>query len=59
MQCVSITPNDYLIVELKVANAYVSDEQPQLLIELNATGVNVGLLINFGRTKVEFKRIVF
>jgi GxxExxY protein len=56
---VSITPNDYLIVELKVANAYVSDEEPQLLIELNATGVNVGLLINFGRTKVEFKRIVF
>jgi GxxExxY protein len=51
--------NDYVIVELKVAKAYVSDDEPQLLNELKATGVKVGLLINFGRTKVEFKRMVF
>jgi hypothetical protein len=30
-----------------------------LLNELKATSVKVGLLINFGRTKVEFKRMVF
>jgi len=29
------------------------------LNELKATRMKVGLLINFGRTKVEFKRLVF
>jgi GxxExxY protein len=51
--------NDCVIVELKVARSYVSDDEPQLLNELKATGVKVGLLINFGRSKVEFKRMVF
>lgn len=50
---------DCVIVEVKVAKAYVPDDEPQLLNELKATGVKVGLLINFGRTKVEFKRMVF
>ena len=48
-----------VMVELKVAKSYVSDDEPQLINELKATGVKVGLLINFGRTKVEFKRMVF
>jgi hypothetical protein len=30
-----------------------------LLNELKATGIRVGLLVNFGRTKVEDKRLVF
>jgi GxxExxY protein len=51
--------NDCVLVELKVAKSYVPDDEPQLLNELKATGVKVGLLINFGRTKVEFKRFVF
>lgn len=51
--------NDKVLVELKVAKSYISDDEPQLLNELKATGVKVGLLINFGRTKVEFKRMVF
>jgi GxxExxY protein len=51
--------SDCVIVELKVAKSYVADDEPQLLNELKATGVKVGLLINFGRTKVEFKRMVF
>jgi hypothetical protein len=33
--------------------------EAQLLNELKATGIRVGLLINFGRTNVEFKRFVF
>lgn len=48
-----------VIVELKVAKAYNSQDEAQLLNELKGTGVKVGLLINFGRTKVEFKRMVF
>jgi|SRR6185437_9940711 len=51
--------NDRVLVELKVAKSYVAEDESQLLNELKATGVKVGLLINFGRTKVEFKRMVF
>jgi GxxExxY protein len=51
--------NDAVIVELKVAKDYQANDEPQLLNELKATGIKVGLLMNFGRTKVEFKRFVF
>jgi len=50
---------DRVIVELKVARDYQSEDEAQRLNELKATGVRVGLLINFGRTRVEFKRFVF
>lgn len=48
-----------VIVELKVAEKYNPKDEPQLLNELKATGIEVGMLINFGRTKVEFKRFVY
>jgi GxxExxY protein len=48
-----------VIVEIKVAKAYNPEDEAQLLNELKATGIRVGLLINFGRTKVEFKRFIF
>jgi len=48
-----------VVVELKVAREYNPEDEPQLLNELKATGMKVGLLINFGRAKVEFKRLVF
>ena len=51
--------NEVVIVELKTARNYSAEDEPQLLNELKATGIKVGLLINFGRTKVEFKRMVF
>ena len=54
-----ILVNDCVIVELKVAKTYNDEDEPQLLNELKATGTKVGLLINFGRTKVEFKRFVY
>src|SRR3984957_6562134 len=46
--------NEAVMVELKTAKNYNPEDEPQLLNELKATGVKVGLLINFGRTKVEF-----
>lgn len=48
-----------VLVELKVAPEYQKADEAQLLNELKATGTKVGLLVNFGRTKVEFKRMVF
>ena len=47
------------IVELKVAKEYNRNDEPQLLNELKATGIEVGLLINFGKQKLQFKRFVF
>jgi GxxExxY protein len=46
-------------VELKVAPQYDKRDEAQLLNELKATGLKVGLLINFGRAKVEYRRLVF
>jgi GxxExxY protein len=48
-----------VIVELKVSKQYNPADEAQLLNELKATGLSVGLLINFGRERVEFKRMVF
>ena len=51
--------DDVVAVELKVSSQYDKRDEAQLLNELKATGLKVGLLINFGRTKVEYKRLVF
>ncbi len=51
--------NGCVLVELKTATQYNSSDEAQLLNELKATGIKVGLLLNFGRAKVEFKRLVF
>lgn len=51
--------DDIVLVELKVAKTYQSADEAQLLNELKATGISVGLLINFGHEKVEFKRMVY
>jgi GxxExxY protein len=50
--------NKIIVVELKTAKTYNAEDEPQLLNELKATGMRVGRLINFGRTKVEFKRMI-
>ena len=54
-----ILVNQSVLVELKIAKDYQKADEAQLINELKATGIKVGLLINFGRTKVEFKRMVF
>jgi GxxExxY protein len=54
-----ILVNRSVLVELKVASDYCPADEAQLLNELKATGIRVGLLINFGRHKVGFKRFVF
>jgi GxxExxY protein len=46
-------------VEIKVAPQYDKRDEAKLLNELKATGLKVGLLVNFGRSKVEYKRLVF
>ena len=48
-----------IIVELKTDATYQSLHEAQLLNELRSTGIKLGYLINFGREKVEYKRMVF
>jgi|ERR1051325_1637125 GxxExxY protein len=51
--------SECVIVEIKVAREYQKTDEAQILNELKATGVKVGLLINFGRARAEVKRFVF
>ena len=48
-----------VIVELKTGKATNSMHEAQLLNYLKATGIKVGLLINFGPEKCEYKRLVY
>ena len=48
-----------IIVELKTDAVYQAAHEAQLLNELRGTGNKLGYLINFGREKVEYKRMVF
>jgi len=50
---------DSVLVEIKVAPRYGKRDEAQLLNELKATGTQVGLLANFGRGRVEYKRFIF
>ena len=45
-----------LIVELKAAQSLCEAHEVQLVNYLLATGINTGLLINFGAASLEFKR---
>ena len=49
-----------IILEVKATENGLCDEYiSRLLNYLKASGCKVGLLVNFGRSKLEFKRLVF
>jgi GxxExxY protein len=50
--------SEKVIVELKAEEQLNEHHVAQLINYLKATGLKVGLLINFGRLKCTFKRIV-
>lgn len=47
-----------VIVECKAVSALDPIHEAQLLNYLKATGVRVGLLLNFGRPKLQYRRLV-
>jgi GxxExxY protein len=49
---------DKVIVELKAADGLTDKDMAQVLNYLKATGLKIGLLINFGTTKLQYKRII-
>ena len=48
-----------IVLELKSGKALSAEHEAQLLNYLKATGMKVGLLLNFGRPKLEWKRLVW
>ena len=53
---VDIFVEEKVIVKLKATKAITPEHQAQIINYLNATGIEVGLLINFGSSKLEYKR---
>ena len=50
---------DSVVVELKALGNLSGTEAAQMINYLKATGMNVGLLLNFGLKTLEFKRFVY
>jgi GxxExxY protein len=45
-----------VVVELKAVKAILPEHKAQLINYLKATGIEVGLLINFGNPKLQYRR---
>jgi GxxExxY protein len=56
---VDILVNNEVIVELKAVEFLSRSHEAQVLNYLKATGLKIGLLINFGGDRVEHKRFIF
>ena len=50
--------DDKILVELKTVDKITNVHFAQLLNYLKATGIKLGLLINFGPRKLEYERII-
>ena len=48
---------DKVIVEIKSASALLPEHHAQVINYLRATNLEIGLLINFGKPKLEYKRL--
>ena len=53
-----IIVEDKIILELKVAQSISNEMISQLMNYLKAGGIKLGYVINFGKSKLEWKRIV-
>jgi GxxExxY protein len=53
---VDILVENKVLIELKVANSLTKENYAQTINYLKATGIEVGLLVNFGTLKIEYRR---
>jgi len=53
-----ILVEDQVVIELKTVDKLEKIHEAQILCYLKATGIKVGLLMNFKKSKVEIKRMV-
>jgi len=50
---------DKIIVELKAVSGLTNEHMSQIMNYLKATEMKLGLLINFGTSKMQYKRIIW
>lgn len=50
--------NDKIIVEVKSCDAIVQEHIGQVINYLAASGLKVGIIVNFGKKSLEYKRII-
>ena len=50
---------DKILVELKAIKIIYDIEKAQVLNYLKGTGLNLGLLLNFGASSLEYKRLIY
>ena len=55
---VDILVENQIIIEVKTVETFSKTHQAQLLNYLKATGLNVGILVNFNKSRAEIKRMV-
>lgn len=55
--CADLLVNEKVIVEIKAVKGIVPEHKAQVINYLKATGIEVGLLINFGNSKLEYYRL--
>jgi GxxExxY protein len=51
--------NNQVVVELKTVKEIVDAHKAQVISYLKASGIKVGLLLNFSKSKLDIKRIVW
>ena len=49
---------DKIVIEIKASDSLIPSHESQLINYLNAIGLKLGLLINFGSSSLQFKRII-
>ena len=52
-----IMVDDKVIIELKAVKTLAPEHFAQVINYLNGTGIEVGMLINFGQPKLEYRRL--
>ena len=55
---IDILVEDKILIELKSATALTKENYAQTINYLKATGLEIGLLVNFGTPKIEYRRFV-
>ncbi|MGZ8551398.1 MAG: GxxExxY protein [Chitinophagaceae bacterium] len=50
---------DSVVLEIKAKEGIANDDMSRTINYLKCSGCKVGLILNFGRSKLEIKRLVF
>jgi GxxExxY protein len=57
--CADIIVEDKILLELKSVESIVGQHRSQILNYLKATGLSLGILLNFGKKGLQYERLVF